>query len=434
MIKKILIALFSIFAIGCVDEVDLSITSNGTIEDILIVEATLTDELKRHQVTLSKIDTILDLEIDSTFNPFTPNRNIDRNLVNYEENAQVTISSGSGNQFTFLEISPGIYESQMAFAAQANETYELNIQTASGKGFSSKEVGISGVSAIENIYAERMTSDLGVEGIGIFIDNNGVNGDSQNFRYSYDETYKIIAPNWSPRRFKLTNYDPCALPVPTYDLEIVDQEEETKVCYATVPSNTIIQGQLPNSNGGGVKKFLVRFLGSDNFAISHRYSIEVSQMVSSSESYGFYENLNNFSQNGNIFSQVQPGFLEGNLSADDGSTAAVIGFFDVVSISRERLFFNYTDFYPNEDLPPFPFNCTLLSSPESHVSYCSSGPSLGNPCPQSVIEQVNLGLITYVGNNEASIGACPGPYVYVSRICGDCTNLGSNAVPEFWEE
>jgi len=101
MIRKILIVFFSIFAIGCVDEVDLSIVSNGTIEDILIVEATLTDELKRHQVTLSKIDTILDLEIDSTFNPFTPNSNINRDLVSYEENAQVTISTGSGNQFTF---------------------------------------------------------------------------------------------------------------------------------------------------------------------------------------------------------------------------------------------------------------------------------------------------------------------------------------------
>lgn len=433
MIRKILIVFFSIFAIGCVDEVDLSIASNGTIEDILIVEATLTDELKRHQVTLSKIDTILDLEIDSTFNPFTPNSNINRDLVNYEENAQVTISTSSGNQFNFQEISPGVYESQMAFAAQANETYVLNIQTANGKGFSSKDVSISGVSAIENIYAERMTSELGVEGVGIFIDNNGINGDSQNFRFSYDETYKIIAPNWSPQKFKLTNYDPCALPVPTYDLEIVDQEEETRVCYATETSNTIIQTQLPSSNDG-VEKFLVRFLGSDNFAISHRYSIEVSQMVSSSESYGFYENLNNFSQNSNVFSQVQPGFLDGNLSADDGSNGAVIGFFDVVSVSKKRLFFNYTDFYPDEELPPFPFNCGLHSSPESHESYCFSGPSSGNPCPQSIIENVNLGLISYIDVNDANIGTCPGPYIYVSRICGDCTNLGSNIIPEFWEE
>lgn len=432
MIRKILIAFFCIFTFSCVDEVDLSITANGAIEDILIVEATLTDELKRHQVTLSRIDTILDLEIDSTFSPFTPNRNIDRDLVNYEENAQVIISSGSGSQFTFREISPGVYESQMAFAAQVNDTYMLNIQTANGKGFSSNDVKISGVSEIENIYAERMTSELGVEGVGIFIDNNGINGDSQNFRFSYDETYKIIAPNWSPKKFKLTNYDPCALPVPTYDLEIVDQEAETRVCYATVSSNTIIQTQLPSPNDG-VEKFLVRFLGNDNFAISHRYSIEISQMVSSSESYGFYENLNNFSQNGNIFSQVQPGFLEGNLSADDGSTGAVIGFFDVVSVSKKRLFFNYTDFYPNEELPPFPFNCTLLSSPESHVSYCFTGLSMNN-CPQSIIENINLELITYVGVNDANIGACPGPYTYVSKICGDCTNLGSNIVPEFWEE
>ncbi len=432
MVRKALIVFFSIFIFGCVDEVDLSLGSDGTIEDILIIEATITDEFKRHQITLSKIDTILDLGIDSVYNPFTPPRDINPDLVNYEENAQVNIVASSGTQINFREISPGIYEAQIPFAAQTNESYELKIQTANGKGFSSKEVEISGVSSIENLYAEKMVNDLGVAGIGIFVDNNGINGTSQNFRYSYDETYKIIAPNWSPKKFKLTNYDPCALPVPTYDLEIIDQEEETQVCYNTVQSNTIIQTQLPNSTSG-IRQFLVRFLESDDFAISHRYSIEVAQMVSSSESFGFYEKLNNFSQNGNIFSQVQPGFLEGNLSADDGRQGAVIGFFDVVSVSKKRLFFNYEDFYPNEPLPPYPFNCSLLSSPESHTSYCFSGLNFNN-CPQSIIENVDLGIITYVGINDANIGACPGPYIYVSRICGDCTTLGSNVIPEFWEE
>ena len=419
--------------VSCIDEIDLDTVSSGKLKEILIVEGTLTNEVKNHQIRLSKIDSLFDLQIDSVYNPFTPVRDINRDLINYEENAQVVVVDASGVAYVFNEQSPGIYESEVQFAAANDNSYQLEITTASGKGFSSTPMTIIGTSEINNVYAEKTISDTGVEGIGIFIDNESIVGNAQNFRYNYEETYKIIAPEWSPYEFKLTDYDPCALPVPTYNLEIVERQEEQQTCYSTVASNTIVQTKV-NTSDSGLKKFMVRFIGKDNFIISHRYSIEVSQLVSGPASYGFYEQLNSFSQSASVFSQVQPGFLEGNLSSNGGEQGSVIGFFDVVSVSKKRMFFNYTDFYAGEPLPPFPFNCGLHSSPESHRSYCDSGPDLGNPCPQSIIERVDLGLITYVSENTQNIGTCPGPYVYVPSICGDCTTMGSNIVPDFWED
>ncbi|NND80686.1 MAG: DUF4249 family protein, partial [Maribacter sp.] len=348
-------------------------------------------------------------------------------------NAQVVVVDDSGVEYDFYESRPGIYESGTQFAAANDNAYHLKITTADGKGYTSKSMAINGTSEIINAYAEKVVTDTGVEGIGIFIDNESAAGNAENFRFTYDETYKIIAPEWSPYEFKLTNYDPCALPVPTYNLEIVERQEEQQTCYNTVASNTIIQTQL-NTTGSGVEKFMVRFIAKDNFIISHRYSIEISQLVTGIDSYGFYEQLNDFSQTGNIFSQVQPGFIEGNVSSNDGVQGSVIGFFDVASVSNKRMFFNYTDFYANEALPPFPFNCGVHSSPESHRSYCASGPDGGNSCPQSIIEMVNLDLIRYVDENFDNIGTCPGPYTYVPSICGDCTTMGSNVVPEFWIE
>lgn len=419
---------------NCVDEVDFAIgAANDSTLDVLVIEGTITNEIKNHQITLSKIDTILDLQIDSVYNPFVPVRDIERDLVNYEENAQVTVLDSNGNRFDFNEVSPGIYQSSDAFGAKMNSTYQLKITRANGRTYSSKLMEIQGISEVADIYATKTTSNSGVDGIGVFINNNSIEGNSQNLRFNYIETYKVIAPNWSPWEFKLSNYDPCALPVVTYDLEIVERTEEQRVCYATDKSNIIIQTQFTSSEGNGVENFMVRFLGRDNFAISHRYSIEIEQMVLSSESFGFYDQLNNFSQSDDVFSQVQPGFLEGNISADDGRIGATIGFFDVVSVSKRRLFFNYTDFYPNEPLPPFPFNCGLHSSPESHVSYCFQGEFLNN-CPQSIIERVDLGVISYIDINGSNLGTCPGPYLYVANICGDCTQLGSNVVPEFWIE
>ncbi len=419
---------------ACVEPVDLAIEPNGALLDILIVEASITDELKHQRVSLSKLDTILDTQVDSIFNPFVPITDIDRDLVRYEENAMVTVVSTAGLIYPFEEVMPGIYESLEAFAAQDGESYTLNIATANGSQYNSAPVRIVGFADIGQLYAERIFNDAGVEGIGIFLDNVVKAGDAGNLRFTYDETYKIIAPFWDESAFKLTNYDSCALPEPTYDLEIVPRESEQRVCYGSQISNTIIQAENDGSKDNGLERFMVRFMAKDNYILSHRYSIEVAQLVSSAESYGFYKQLNNFSQTGSVFSQVQPGFLEGNLSAEEGSNGSVIGFFDVVSVSKKRLFFNYTDFFPGEPLPAYPIPCIEQSSPESHVSYCFTGMS-GGGCPQSIIEQVNLDLISYVGtNDEFAVGVCPGPFIYVVKPCGDCTALGSNLVPEFWVE
>jgi hypothetical protein len=421
-------------SLSCTEEVDLSIDGSENTLDILVVEATLTDELKRHRVNLSRMDTILDTQIDSVFNPFIPSLEIDRDLIRYEENATVTVNSSSGTNYVFNEMSPGVYESAIPFRAEGGESYTLNITTANGVQYNSEAMRIEGFSDIGQLYAERITNDAGVEGIGIFIDNVAMGGNTSNLRFAYDETYKIIAPFWDESAFRLTNYDPCALPVPTYDLEIVPRETEQRICYGNQLSNTIIQAENTSANGTGLQRFMVRFIDKADYIISHRYSIEVSQMVTGNLAFGFYDKLKNFSESGNIFSQVQPGFIEGNIRSNNGERNNVIGFFDVVSVSKSRLFFNFTDFFDGEPLPEYPVPCIVQSSPESHVSYCFTGMQ-GGGCPQSIIEAVNLDLISYFGtNDELAVGVCPGPYVYVAKPCGDCTVLGSNEVPEFWIE
>ena len=432
--KKLILFIIYISALSsCIEEVDLGIEADEEVLNILIVESTLTNEIKSHRVVLSRMDTIVDLGIDSIYSPFTPIRDINRDLVKYESNANVTITNDNGTSYSFNESSPGIYESEVEFAAEMGNSYELNVVTANGKSYSSTKMQIEGLASVSNIYAEKTTSESGAQGIGVFIDNTMETGNVQNLRYTYDETYKIIAPNWAPNDFKLTNYDPCALPVVTYDLEIIEREEEQQVCYGNNLSNSIIQARQSNLGTNNIKKFMVRFIDKQNFIISHRYSIEVAQLVSNSASYSFYDQLNNFSQTGSIFSQVQPGFLEGNLSSDDGRQGSIIGFFDVVSVSKNRLFFNYSDFYADEELPPYPFNCSELTAPESHDSFCLSGPRGPNPCPQSIIQQVNLNLISYVKPN-VNEGKCQGPHIFVPKVCGDCTVIGSNVEPAFWVE
>ncbi len=425
------IAVFLVFLLlSCVEEVELFISGSTETQDVLVVQAMLTDEPDFHEVLLSRLDTITDLEIDSVFNPFVPNRIINRDLVSWEENAVVTIEDSNNATYDFVEAEAGRYLSVNQFAAQPGIGYRLRVRTSDGAEFVSEEMQIEGEATIDNITAERTISDTGVEGVGIFIDNQSIQGDTGNLRFTYDETYKIIAPRWVQLEYVLTDYDPCALPVVTYNLERVPREEEARVCFRTESSNTVIL----NDTGLGdndLERFRVRFISKEDYTIANRYSIEVQQLVTSPEAFGFYEQLRNFSQNESVFSAVQPGFLEGNITALSGGST--IGFFEVASISRERFFFNFEEVFPGEPLPEYPINCNLQSSPESHVSFCFPGLG-GGSCPLSVIEQLDLDLIAYVGRNDNEIGSCPGPDVYVSKPCGDCRVWGTNVVPEFWIE
>ncbi|MEM8506705.1 MAG: DUF4249 domain-containing protein [Bacteroidota bacterium] len=416
--------------LSCIEEVDVFIGSNAEAQGILVVQALLTDEEAFQEVTLSRLDSITDLEIDSVFNPFVPVRDIERDLVPYEENATVTIEASDGTVYTFTEPESGRYRSANPFAAQAGRSYRLRILTSSGDEFISDEMHIAGEARIENVATERMISENGVEGVGIFVANESIQGNTANLRFTYDETYKIIAPSWVQLEYELTDYDPCALPVVTYNLERIPREEEARVCFRTESSNTVILNDT-DLGDNNLERFMVRFISKENYIIANRYSIEIQQLVTSSEAFGFYEQLRNFSQNESIFSAVQPGFLEGNITALTSGNA--IGFFEVASISRARLFFNFDEVFPNEPLPEYPINCNPQSSPESHASFCAPGLG-GGSCPLSVIEQVDLDLIAYVGMNSSEIGTCPGPDVYVSKPCGDCRVWGSNVVPEFWIE
>ncbi|MEC7264945.1 MAG: DUF4249 domain-containing protein, partial [Bacteroidota bacterium] len=353
-----------------------------------------------------------------------------------EEGATVRVLGSNGTTFLFTEGQSGFYFSNEPFALQMGVDYTLEITTSGGTDYASDPIAVQGDSDVTNVYAERTTSNSGVDGIAIYVDSQPINGSSEFLRYTYEETYEIVTPFWAPTEFVLTDYDPCALPVPTYNLQVVPRQTENQFCYNTVSSNTIEQLSMVGNPNGKVSKHMVRFIGKDNFMISSRYSILVQQQVQSADAFSFYEVLKSFSTSDSPFSQVQPGAIYANMHRSDGSDENVLGYVEAVGVDEQRLFFNYEDFFPGEDLPPYPFECNLQSTPESHTSYCASDPE-GNPCPLSVIEGINSGLISYFSAYNASLvpnASCPGPYVFVQRICGDCTLLGSNVKPDFWEE
>ena len=212
--------------------------------------------------------------------------------------------------------------------------------------------------------------------------------------------------------------------------------EEEQVCYNTVLSTDVILSDGIILDANQVRGNLVRFINRDDAILSHRYSILVKQFLQSADAAKFYRNLLQFSQSESLFSEIQPGLIEGNISAVDGEEELAIGFFSVASVTEQRLFFDYEDFFPNEALPPYfgTINCNRLIAP------ILGDPEKDGPIPPNVtcgtplVELIQSEAIEFFESNSVPPGECQGPYFVTFRECGDCTALGTNVVPDFWIE
>ncbi len=396
-IKRNYVVLFSwlllVFGNSCVDEFTPKTLEFGSA---LVIEATLTDQLGAQTIFISR-----------TY-PFEE----DGPLA--ESGAEVRVIEDRSGVHNFVETEPGTYVSVGDFAAEMGRAYQLSVRTTDGREYTSTEEVLSGSVGMDGLYAERVMDDQGREGIGIFVDAYDATASSRRYRYRYEETYKIVAPNYNSRDLIGDPMGGCNV------LLGPRKESDGQICYATAASTSII---LTTTNGleeDRVERFPVRFLPRDNYIISHRYSILVRQLVQSDAAYSYYATLRDFSGSESLFSQTQPGFLSGNVFSALNGEERVLGYFGVATISERRLFFDFDDFFPGEELPPYADPCQEFAIPLTNA--------IGACLLRASVES---DLVRYERENELPSGN-EGPYFTVPRICGDCTVLGSKEVPEFW--
>ncbi|MCL6265773.1 DUF4249 domain-containing protein [Flagellimonas myxillae] len=389
----------TLFAFGvmltssCVEPFEVD---SGEFLSALVVDATITDEMGRQSVYLSY-------------------------TYNFEEEpegatgALVKVVENGTNEILFTESAPGVFRSQQEFAALPGNSYKLEIVTGDGSSYSSQSNELPQPVELDSVYAARITSNLGEEGIAIFVDSFDATGNAQNFRYEYQETYKIIAPEWNDFDLLSTGVD-CGV-------DVIPKTTQNRICFATNYSNEIILTTTADLNESRVQRFMVRFMDDNNYIISHRYSIEVTQYTQSNDAASYYSSLDQISSSESIFSESQPGFLVGNVVADGDPNEKVLGYFEVSSVSKKRIFFDYEDFYPGADLPDYVNPCLAIAP-----KLISQG---GARCVLSAMVEANQ--VSYLNVNDDPPFE-EGPYLVVPRECGDCTVLGSNTAPEFWTE
>ena len=388
--------------ISCVEEID--IVDDLNFEDAIVIEANISDEFKRQAIKLSR-----------TFR-------FEDEGGNPETNATVSISANDNKVYVFDESDsePGLYLSNQIFKAETGVDYKLFVTTASGNSYTTLPVQLPQISEIDSVYANREINSVGTEVLVIKVDSFDPTRTSNYYRYEYEETYKIIAPNWVQGEFViLQDEEGKDIPLPGFTTRSPDEIE----CFNTEISNTIIQTSTTELTEDRVSAFPVRQISVDDPILSHRYSILVRQYVQSLESFSYFDLLNQLSASGAALSQIQPGFINSNIFSTTDRNKKVLGFFDVSSVTEKRIFFNYEDFFEGEDLPPYFVNCQ---------PYAPEVLTLGGTTPLK--DQIQADLVKYWKENLPPEVVGPGPFQVVLRACGDCTALGQTDPPEFWIE
>lgn len=364
-----------------------------SFQDALVVEATITNELKHQEIKLSR-----------TYALESENQAL-------ETNANVRIEDSNNNLYNFHETQSGVYQSNDLFQAVEGVSYQLLISTTDGKKYSSSKEYLPTKVDIDKVYTELVTKD-GEEGIQVLVDSKAGSGDANFFRYEYEEAYKIVTPAYSPYDMVFSNVTNDGT---DYTINFVLKSVDGSVCYGTNNSTNIILTSSNSSTENKVLSFPLRFIPIDDAKIGNRYSILVKQYVQSAEAYNFYKVLRDLGTDASVLVDNQPGFVQGNMFSQHDPNEKVIGFFDVSSVTvSNRLYFNYEDF--ELDPPPYFYDCNYLD--------------LNTVEPRSkfmLYDKVQYGGLKFYSENN-------GIYTIVSRNCGDCTAFASNIRPEFWED
>ncbi|MDR6844006.1 DUF4249 domain-containing protein [Flavobacterium granuli] len=390
LFNKIIFVLIICFIInGCTEPY---ILKTNTYDEALVVEATITNELKKQVITLTKTSRFEDKETKA------------------ESGANVFITDDTGKQYDFVE-EEGKYVSTEEFQAVPEREYRLSINTLDGRTFESSIEKLTNMNPMQSVTATVEPKDS-LRGVAIRVNSFDPNNQSKYYRYEYEETYKIVSPKWVDTKAILDNNGALAF---------VPNRTDIKICYSSKKNTEILLENTNILNEDRVN-YIVRFISDQNYIITTRYSILVRQYVESLAAYNYYKTLKKIADSGTLLSPIQPGILLGNINAVNNTNNKVIGYFDVTSVSTERIYFNYKDLFPNEPAPPYYVDCKQFCYA---VDACPTLCQCTHDSNPGVLYDLERDVISYVILDK-------GKDWWVNKPCGDCTTFASNIKPPFW--
>jgi len=356
------------------------------LEDLLVVEAFLSDEQKEHRVVLTRT-----AEIDQ-FN-FSP-----------ETGATIRIVEEGGPTVLLIESEEGIYLTPSDFGGTVGSNYSLEIQTTDGGEYASTWVSLKSTPRIDSIYGRFVPtgSERGRRGIQFLLDTHDPGSQTHFYRWDWEETFEIRTPLNSKFDWIEGNL-------------VLRREIPVDRCFASSSSADILIKSTEALQSDIVTEFPLNFVPGGRGDIKVKYSLLVRQYSLSKDAFLFWEGLRVQNETQGSLFDVQPASVIGNIRSLTDENEVVLGFFDASQVSTARRFFTPEDFISQGFIPPGDnVNCQLDTVAINEIGvYMQS--LINSPTPREIYD---------VAIDQ---------FLVAPRFCTDCSDRGDVNIPDFWE-
>ncbi|MFY0625631.1 MAG: DUF4249 domain-containing protein [Reichenbachiella sp.] len=362
-------------------------------EQVLVIDALLTNETKSHLVTLSYT-----YPLDSGFE------------AGRVDGATIYIEDEEGVRFDFYNEGNGVYQSLGNVQGQEGHQYRLVVTTPDNREYQSSYELLKSAPPIDSIYdfyAEAINEETNSveKGIQFFLDSHDESEESQFFRYIIEETYKIVVPY--PSSFEVI------------DDQIIPREEEVGYCYNYVNPTSLLIGTSAGSTENRIQQFPLNFVFETSQKLRSRYSLLAKQYSISEDAYLYYRKLKENNESTGSLSDKQTGTIIGNISGVTDPNEVVLGFFEVSGVTERRDFFNASDYHPDFNAAPFHTYCrpdqAMRFDYEDAINFADS------------VGGYEIHYIEYAIEPGSADSV-----VFHRRSCTNCSYYADTEVPSYW--
>ena len=374
----LLIAILS----GCIEPFSPQIDEENVL---LVVDGMLTDQEGYHRVRISRSGSYSDPE-------YTP-----------ESGCLVFIEDNEGNTVELRESEPGLYEQfiEQSFLRK-NTPYKLYIRTANGREYISDADSLLPCPPIENLYYEQeiretYDPDYPHYGIRFYADLHIPDQHARNYRWEMEETWEYHAAYlmryyWAGRIVDLGN-----------------ETDSLMYCWQSEKIRSIHTITAENIDGKDVKHIPLIYVSNQTNRLKVKYSLLVRQYALSPGAYQYWNQLEKQNQESGGLYETQPARIQGNVRNMANPGERVLGFFNVSSVTRRRIFVEESFNFNIKD-----FDCRLLPIDQS------------NPLGMIPPWDYPVYLISESGDGP--------PWAMAEDYCFDCREGGGTTEkPDFWE-
>jgi len=384
MRKSIYIVVISVFMVTCIEPYDFEVVDTTT--QVLVIDASLTNETKPHRVKLSM------------------SYNLDHSVENPVTGATIWIEDENNNRTVYNESLGGLYYTDASFSGKIGSSYILTVNTADGNSYVSSAETLLPPTPIDSIYGRYMTlpsteNSSFIKGIQFLIDTHDNQSEFSNYRYEYEEDYEIIVPFASLLKIE--------------GGRLLTRDTSVRVCYKNIPSSGIQTATTGGQAENRLSEFPLKMVEEEDPHLNSKYSLQVKQFSITSNAYQYYKDLKENNESAGSFFDKQKGAVLGNITNTTNPSSPVLGYFEVAGVSEKWRIFNPEQWYDDGFNP---------------VKYYSQ-----NCRYDDVVDTVSVVGLTSNMTNRIYFKIITGEVLLLPARCSDCRVFGVLKKPDFWD-